>query len=226
MLRYTYVAPEEFAERYPYRLDTRHPCTADSTISDTFWYQIEKLEKEQCTGGIVTVRYTDNEITVNTAAGETKSCDVEPRRSVWLVLELYGVSVKVETNMSNPPSELSEPVQCTDNGGDVENENLREFRSSRIPDPVNLKKPIQQNFVKIKQNLKLQELVDHLYAAEMLTTDELTHLFEVDSAKASNHLLLKILSTRPVSKKALIKALQETLQEHLITFFFPEMVKE
>lgn len=213
------IDPEEFANRFPSKLDLRYGVTSDEATSSMPSAEIVKLEKEHCTESVVKIRRTKDHITVTSRTNEETTSFLSAERNVWLVFELYGVRVKIEEET------LVEGCQnAASDEGCVEADTGP--GASRLADPVNLQEPIRQNFTSLLNSLEIKELLDHLYEENILTERELDELHEADKTRATRRLLVNILSKRPVSKKALEKALKDTKQDFLIGKFFSEAPKE
>lgn len=214
LISYIDCDPDELSNRHPSKLDLRHAPSNDDTTANTTWTKIVKLEKEQCTDGVITVKRTGNQITVTSSTEETESSSVAAGRKVWLMFELYGVRVKIEAG------KLGEVAEASDEATSVA------IRVERIADPVLLQEGIQQNFIHLLQSLEIGEFLDHLYQEDVLTTREVEELHDSERRQATRKLLLKILSKRPVSRKGFMKALKDTKQDFLIPSFFSETSKE
>lgn len=105
----------------------------------------------------------------------------------------------------------------------------QEIRSDQyIDDPVSVEKAIQKNFTKLRDDFMVRDFLDHMFESDMLTKHEFEHLqTTLDSNKIPvTRKVLMILSSRPVSKKFMLMALEKTKQQFLIPYFFPEEEKE
>lgn len=99
---------------------------------------------------------------------------------------------------------------------------------SQIEDPVSLDKAIQKNFTKLRDTFVVNEFIDYMFENDLLTRVEFEQLGEMchqDKTKATKKVLM-CLSARPVSKKFMLMALENTKQQFLTQIFFPEEEKE
>ena len=100
--------------------------------------------------------------------------------------------------------------------------------ATNIDDPVSLDKAIQKNFTKLRDTFIVDEFIDYMFENDLLTRTELQQLettCQNDKTKATKKVLMN-LSARPVSKKFMLMALENTKQQFLGQLFFPEEEKE
>lgn len=209
----------------------RRACAADVTESDMSWRHFEKLEKGECTDNAVSVRYTGKELQLLTGS-ELKNCVSNVGRPVWLVFELYGISVKASSgdapayNSVQITSDSSVPVRHPDVVGQNIPIGPEPPRTKLNDNAVSLQKAIQRNIVYLKENLRVDEVIDHLFQAEVITPQEYSALQDVEKSRATTRVLMDILSKRLISKRLFIDILEKTCQSFLIPIFFPENEKE
>lgn len=209
----------------------RRACAADVTESDMLWRHFEKLEKGECTDNAISVRYTGKELQLSTGS-ELKKCVPNVGRPVWLVFELYGISIKASSgdkplySSAQISSDSSVPVPHPDTFSQNIPSEPEPSRTNLNDDAVSLQKSIQRNIVYLKENLRVDEVIDHLYQAEVLTQQQYSALQGMEKTKATAHVLVEILSRRLISKRLFIDILEKTCQPFLIPKFFPENEKE
>ncbi|WAR14512.1 hypothetical protein MAR_004617 [Mya arenaria] len=248
LLRYTKQDPREFQIKNRGKFDVSVPLGDND--EEPAWLQIEKLEKDECTGNAVVLKFTGEAIDIWSAKGRRKrtTCHLRANEKVWLVLELYGITVRVETSFLEGPSPShflcpdipEDPYENSavhayyryDTPSEHENEALPVQGPTFVPastappaspeDPVYLKDVIQKHFTYLKNNFTVTDVIDHMYENKMITHTELTSIASHQPAMQTRSVLVNILSNRPVSKKAFINALNKTHQEFLIEKFFPE----
>jgi len=216
MLRFTKQSPREFVQRNKGLFDVNVP--SEHCLPQ--WIDIgRKLEKEMCTRPI-TIAFTGQSIRYMNNRGDqtTVNCLLNRDDKVWLVLELYGISVHLDVNAAPPstpsgnPGPLSPPLSPPSSW--IGNVN---------PDVVDIKDAIRTNFVYLKQHFHVDEFLDHLFNDGVITEGELSRLAGTQPPHEKVRATLMFLMSRPVSKTAFIKALTDTKQEFLIEKFFPNM---
>ena len=218
MLRFTKQSPREFVQRNKGLFDVNVP----SEHCSPQWIDIgRKLEKEMCTRPI-TIAFTGQSIRCTNNRGDqtTVNCLLNMGDKVWLVLELYGISVHLDVNpepRNTPQGNLS--------GGPISPplSPPSSWIGNVNPDVVDIKDAIRTNFVYLKQHFHVDEFLDHLFNDGVITEVELSRLTGTPQQHDRVRDTLMLLRSRPVSKTAFIKALTDTKQEFLIEKFFPNM---
>ncbi|KAH3755241.1 uncharacterized protein LOC127848667 [Dreissena polymorpha] len=252
LLRYVKMEPRQFHIRYPGKFIIQRSESAD--VSDGDWSQIEKLEKEECTGKPVGLKFTGCALELRSSTGKQKSinCNLQKGEQVWLALELYGISVHIETGNGSElfpcpgiPEELPECHAMSERCDSVEDsldmvlptsgrslvtyvpppptpsaQPPQQPQPCRIGDPVWLKDAIQKNFTTILKTFVATPFVDFLYESDMITVEEMEKVHSLTTSAAARYVLIDILSKRPVSKKAVERALKETKQDFLMDILF------
>ncbi|XP_045162467.2 uncharacterized protein LOC123527206 isoform X2 [Mercenaria mercenaria] len=270
VMRYTKQTPNEFQQQNEEKFDILKQ-TESLSNSRPDWHQIEKFEKDDCTGNPIIVEFTGDSFLYKTASGKRskQNCRTNTDSGVWLVYELYGVTARLEiinvsdrhgygSNIGESLTEggnLAVPSIPEETEADLENipvENLEECLPgvsgssrnthprpvshpntiargiSNIEDPVSLDKPIRKNFTKLRDTFIVNEFIDYMFENDMITRQEFEQFEQTsqqDKTKATKKVLMN-LSARPVSKKFMLMALENTKQQFLIPYFFPDEEKE
>lgn len=268
VLRYTNQNPEEFRQNHEDMFDLLKSSESLSS-GKPGWIQIEKFEKEDCTGNPVEVDYTGSSFVYKSSSGKrsTQNCQWDNNTPIWLVLELYGISVRLEAldkdmrrvdgancrPCNRQASNVPEVVEETDRflsltlsesmlevtaepglvspGTQTDSFSLSSSTSQSyrcIDDPVSIGKAIQKNFTKLRDSFIVNDFLDYMFENDMMTKNEFEQL---DGMLSSNRQqvtkrVLLLLSSRPVSKKFMLMALENTKQQFLVPLFFPDEEKE
>lgn len=250
LIRYTNQTPEEFQEHNEEKFDVSKQNGSGPSTATSDWYQIEKFEKEDCTGNPIIVEYTGDSFRYKTASGKhnIQICSTNCNSANWLVFELYGVSARLEIiNVSDRRggevhvdggSSIVEggsmTAVATCNVEDIPSDTPKPVRHPDTPDthpiedPVLLERAIQKNFTRLRDSFNVNEFIDYMFESDMLTFQDFQMLGAMSNEnqpKATKSVLMN-LSARPVSKKFMLMALEKTKQSFLATLFFPDEEKE
>ncbi|KAL4220781.1 hypothetical protein ACF0H5_019049 [Mactra antiquata] len=236
------MAPEEFYKQNIDKFDVSHQEKyQQATLPDVI--EIEKFEKEECTGNPILISYDGKKMNYKSASGKRGSHLVSNTDSeiVRFVFELYGVSatldvidrpgdvikisgvtpIMADIPEDTPGNNVVDGASGTDTSTPIRTDN-------EIEDPVYLEQPIRKYFTTLRDSFTVDEFIDNMYEQNLLTEKELTDigkLCEKSKHQATKQVLIK-LSNCPVSKKFMLDALENTRQSYLCKYFFPTEEKE